>query len=256
MLALDFDGVLCDSATETAVTAWRAGQQLWPEWTGAEPPGEWVTRFRQLRPVLETGYQAMALLRLIAANVPDPEVHTAFPARAAASLAPTGRSQTELVRLFGETRDRWIAADLDDWLGRHHFYPGVTALLQRLCASEEVFILTTKQSRFTELLLRTVGIDLAPERVFGLETGRRKDEILLELVREPRLRGARFWFVEDRLEALERAAARAELAEVRLCLALWGYCSSDDLRRAAANPRIRSLRLETFTAPAFPRSEP
>ena len=33
LLALDFDGVLCDSARETGMTAWRAGQAIWSDWS-------------------------------------------------------------------------------------------------------------------------------------------------------------------------------------------------------------------------------
>ena len=252
VLALDFDGVLCDSATETAVTAWRAGQQLWPAWKGSEPPATWLTRFRQLRPVIETGYQAIALLRLIADGVPDAEILAGFPHRAAAVSAQTGRSVAELVHLFGEARDLWIARDAGDWLGCHRFYPGVTAMLRRACAVAELFILTTKQRRFTELLLRAEAIDLAAERVFGLEAGRRKEDVLLALIGQTRLSGAHFWFVEDRLATLESAAARVELTDLRLCLATWGYCLEEEVRRARANPRLLCLGLEQFTAPGFP----
>ena len=60
ILALDFDGVLCDSARETAVSAWRAGSGLWPEdMHGAEPPENMIRQFTAVRPYLETGYQAI-----------------------------------------------------------------------------------------------------------------------------------------------------------------------------------------------------
>ena len=62
--ALDFDGVLCDSAMETALTAWRAGARIWPEWRAAEASADVLERFIRLRPALETGYQAILLMRL------------------------------------------------------------------------------------------------------------------------------------------------------------------------------------------------
>ena len=31
LYALDFDGVICDSAVETAVTGWRVAQTLWDD---------------------------------------------------------------------------------------------------------------------------------------------------------------------------------------------------------------------------------
>ena len=48
VFALDFDGVLCDSAYECAVSAWRAGGELWPDWRVPEPPAECARRFVKL----------------------------------------------------------------------------------------------------------------------------------------------------------------------------------------------------------------
>ena len=238
VFALDFDGVLCDSAAETCAAAWRAGRELWPGWEAPEPPPNFVTRFRELRPVLETGYQAIALLRIVEQELtatPTPR-HTVTPAAFAESadriLAATGLGRAELIRLFGEARDRWIAADPEGWLARHEFYPGIpdalNAAIRRECP---LFILTTKQHRFTDLLLRNAGVGLSAERIFGLETKRPKEEILKELVVHPECRGLRAVFVEDRAEALNRAETTPELNAVELRLALWGYCESTEWNR-------------------------
>ena len=66
IVALDFDGVLCDSARETALSAWRAGAVYWPEWDRAAASESQIGRFIQLRPHLETGYQSVLIMRMIA----------------------------------------------------------------------------------------------------------------------------------------------------------------------------------------------
>ena len=246
IFALDFDGVLCDSAGETCAAAWRAGRTLWPGWEAPEPPPAWVDRFRQLRPVLETGYQAIALLRLVeqerradclpaasthpasatpAGNMPGQLTAAAFAQSAAQILATTGLGTAELIRHFGAARDSWIAAAPEAWLARHEFYPGVPAALNAASARGcPLFILTTKQHRFTERLLRNAGVELPSACIFGLETKRPKEDILPELLARPECRGLRMVFVEDRREALDRAAAVPALAAVDLRLATWGYC--------------------------------
>lgn len=241
-LALDFDGVLCDSAAETAVAAWRAGRVLWPEeWSAGEPPPELVARFCALRPLLETGYQAIALLRWAAEGAADEQIAARFVRGPAAFEETTGRSRTELVRLFGEARDRWIAEAPEAWLARHRFYPGVAEAVARLPAAVPLFILTTKQRRFTERLLARAGLTLPGERLFALESGRRKEDILADLLRQPAWQGRQWHFIEDRLDTLREAAARPELDRVRLYLAAWGYVRPNEVDVARADPRLACL---------------
>ena len=54
--ALDFDGVICDSAVETGVTAWKAASQIWHDLDTLLPSQELLEKFRLVRPVLETVY--------------------------------------------------------------------------------------------------------------------------------------------------------------------------------------------------------
>ena len=262
VFALDFDGVLCDSAAETCAAAWRAGRALWPGWEAPEPPPEYVNRFRELRPVLETGYQAIALLRLV-----EEELHSRpagrpplaageFAESAARIFAATGLGRAELIGLFGAARDRWIAAEPAAWLARHEFYPGVPAALNAAAARGcPLFVLTTKQQRFTERLLRNAGVELAAERIFGLESRRPKDDILKELLTRPECRGLRTIFVEDRREALVRAAVVPELAAVELRLAQWGYCEVPGAAPegfSTAASRIQPWTLTEFTGALSP----
>ena len=239
VLALDFDGVLCDSAAELGVSAWRAGAGLWPEWQETpEPPAAHLDRFARLRPLLETGYQAILLLRLLDHGLDEATITREFPERCAQLLSGIPGGQPELVRRFGAARDRWIAADLPDWLSRHRFYPGVMAALARCGPARPVFILTTKQESFVAALFAASGVRLAPERLFGLDRGKPKEAVLAEILRDPAFGAATVHFVEDRLETLQRIAGAPGLAAVRLCLADWGYNTLPERAAARADARI------------------
>lgn len=246
VLALDFDGVLCDSVRETAVTAWRAGAQLWPEWRELEPPATIVDQFVEVRPLLETGYQAILLMRVLADGASQAVIEREFPDLIAAAARAAGRDREELVTLFGQVRDNWIEEDSADWLRRHRFYPGVAAALNRALHRHSIFILTTKQSRFADALLTANGVSFPRERIFGLETGTSKAAQLQSLRARPEYACARFHFVEDRLATLERVAACRELDAVQLCLAAWGYVKGADLARAACDARLRVCQLADF----------
>ena len=62
--ALDFDGVLCDSAVETSITGWKAACHLWDDMPAA-PNQSMIDRFRQVRPIIETGYESILAMRLL-----------------------------------------------------------------------------------------------------------------------------------------------------------------------------------------------
>ena len=246
IVALDFDGVICDSARETAMSAWRAGGELWPEWAGEAPPPAYVARFLRLRPWLETGYQAVVMMRMIADGLAEVEFAERLDEHCRSCLAGLGCSRDELVKCFGRARDEWIGSDFAGWLGCHDFYPGVSAALNRARSCQEVYVLTTKQERFARALLESQGLCLATDRLFGLDCGRSKEDILVEMSAGGT--APEVHFVEDRTETLRRVLAVPTLSAVRLYYADWGYGTAADLAWARAERRVRVWGLAEFMA--------
>jgi phosphoglycolate phosphatase-like HAD superfamily hydrolase len=248
VFCFDFDGVICDSAPETALAAWAVCAQLWPEFSGPLPDFA-RERFCRLRPVMLTGWEAIPLMRLAATSGdPDERILADFPALRDGIMAAHGLSSADLRLRFGAVRDAMVARDEDAWVRLNPFYAGMAELLAETMRRHEVFIITTKQERFTSLLLRRRGVPVEGGRVFGLERDLPKPAILEELLRRPGLAGRTFHFIEDRLETLEEVRAIPLLAAVRLALADWGYNTPAQRQRAAsagievvALPRLRAL---------------
>jgi hypothetical protein len=69
ILALDFDGVLCDGMIEYFQISKRTYETLWPEII----PEDFFPSFSQLRPVIETGWEMPLLLRSLVLGIPDGE---------------------------------------------------------------------------------------------------------------------------------------------------------------------------------------
>ena len=118
------------------------------------------------------------------------------------------------MELFGSTRDAWIAADVDGWLAPNRIYPGVADAIKALMVSHEVYVVTTKQARFTETILRRMaGIDFPAERIFSQTvSGKPKSEVLEAL--QAKHEGAVCHFVEDKLSTLEKVRRRRGRREV------------------------------------------
>ena len=245
ILALDFDGVICDGLAEYFASTKRAYQQIW-----SEPIDDRLApSFYRLRPVIETGWEMPILLRALALGMEEAEILDKFRAIAQQITMSEGLTKQEVVQKLDGVRDDWIEHHLADWLGLHRFYPGTIERLQQILASAiELYIVTTKEGRFVKQLLQQQGIDLAETRIIGKESKRPKYETL-RILRDRHQKSKvnpKIFFVEDRLKALQQVAQQPDLANVSLFLADWGYNLEGDRRLAASDGRIQLLSLEQF----------
>ena len=248
VFCFDFDGVICDSAPETAVTAWRGCRELWPL-PGVDLPVALQERFCRLRPVLHTGFEAIPLMRLIErGDHDDAEILDRFPELRDALMTQHDLSAERLQAVFGSIRDRQIEQDADQWLEWNRFYPGMSDLLAHSIARHPTYVITTKQRRFASLLLAHNGVRLPEERIFGLEENRPKPAILESLMRRPEHDGATFHFIEDRLETLQSVIDAPALTQVRIYLADWGYNTPLQRESATRQSRIHVVSLAAFRA--------
>jgi len=245
IIALDFDGVICDSAAETAVSGWKAARQLWPQqFTTDLPAPEQIEAFRKVRPYLETGYQSILLMKMLQDGMTPEEISQDTEKQFQRIMDENHLDKQGLMLQFGGIRDSWISEDLDGWLGWHSLYPGVAdALKTALQSPKRLLILTTKQERFVSACLKNYGIAFPGEDIWGLERNRPKEDLLYEqLLQHPR----QITFVEDRFETLRRVEMDHELEKVQLFYADWGYGTAENLEKAQADPHIQIKNIEEF----------
>jgi phosphoglycolate phosphatase-like HAD superfamily hydrolase len=254
VLALDFDGVVCDGRPEYFESAWRAYASAWPDPLTRARPDAVAERFAALRPLIESGWEMPLLVHALLAGV-EPRAlqdREGWLRAAPALLQAAGVTAEKLGRALNEVRDAWFARDAAGWLAHHRFYPGVpTRLLTLLEGPTRAVIVTTKTERFARTLLAGADRRLSALPVIGREPGTPvpKPDILRRLADGHGLGadGAGLWFVEDMLQTLETTSARPDLAGARLFLADWGYNTPAD--RARADGRIALLSLERFAGP-------
>jgi len=242
VLALDFDGVLCDSARETGITGWKAGATLWADMADALPPERLLHAYCRARPVIETGYEAILMVRLLKDGEDPDALLERFQKRLPETVARSGADTDELKRLYGSIRDRWIQEDPQGWLSLSPLYPGTAETLNALPSGLDCYIITTKEERFVEQLLAYHGVPFDAARIYGLDRRMQKEAVLRELMeRHP---GRSIDFVEDRLGTLKRLSKQPELASVRLHIACWGYNTEAECREAV---RLNIHLLKTFS---------
>jgi phosphoglycolate phosphatase-like HAD superfamily hydrolase len=247
LLALDFDGVICDTVREGCRSAWRVCREFLPL-DGDAPPPELASRFVRLRPVVEHGWEFPVLVLSILDGIPEATIWEAFQTTCRARILEKYRvTPRQLAARFDAVRDRAIAKSVDDWLADQGLYPGMADRLRAaLAGGTTLYVITTKEGRFAHTLLETHGVTMPLDRVWGKEQARPKPELLRVLATTHGLAYRDIWFVEDRLKTLQAVTHEADLADVGLYLALWGYVMPTDRDTVAADPRIVPISLEQF----------
>jgi phosphoglycolate phosphatase-like HAD superfamily hydrolase len=256
ILALDFDGVVCDGRPEYFETAWQAYVAAWPQPLTTTRPTAVAERFGALRPLIESGWEMPLMVHALLAGVEAPalENRRRWLETAPALMTTAGVSAEVLGRALNRVRDDWFARDAAGWLAHHRFYPGIAArLVSLLDGPTQVVIVTTKTERFARALLAGADPRLSALAVIGREPGQPVPKpAILRRVADGRGLGADaagLWFVEDMLETLEATARRVDLAGVRLFLCDWGYNTPADRAHVTGGGRIALLSLERFAAP-------
>jgi phosphoglycolate phosphatase-like HAD superfamily hydrolase len=246
ILALDFDGVICDGLIEYFEVSWRAYCRIWSV-ADKTPPDGLAARFYHLRPVIETGWEMPILIKALLQGITDEKILQNWGIINQEILEVEQLQAKEVGKKLDHLRDEWIADDLDGWLILHKFYPGVVEKLKAIIASPvKTYIITTKEGRFAKKILQTGGIEILEEAIFGKEVKRPKYEIIRELIQQHQISADSFWFVEDRLKTLELVEQQPDLEQVKLFLADWGYNTQTERETASINPRIQLISLAQF----------
>ncbi len=246
LLALDFDGVICDGLIEYFDSTKKAYQQIWQS---EEISDRFAPIFYRLRPVIETGWEMPILLRALVLGIPESEILQDWQKTASEIINSEGLNKSAVVQKLDGVRDSQIKNNLDSWLALHRIYPGVTKYLQQIInSSVKLYIVTTKEGRFVKQLLQQQEIDLPQAQIIGKESKRPKYETL-RILRDRHQKPGKnisISFVEDRLKALQQVAQQDDLSFVNLFLADWGYNLESDRNLAQQDARIQLLSLEQF----------
>ena len=243
ILALDFDGTICDGMAEYWQTAWRTYTQVW-QLDRLEPSAGVAEKFRELRPLIEVGWEMPVLIRALTLGISTERMHSSWQRIRDRILADSRLSGVKVSQQLDLVRDSWIQQDPAGWLALHQFYPGVVDTLKSLPSRKiQPIIITTKESRFVARLFQEHGIEIGSEFVWGKELKRSKTDSLKLILDRGSKKSPTVWFVEDRLNTLSKIASQPELESVKLYFAEWGYNTVAERESALQQSRIQTLAL-------------
>jgi hypothetical protein len=240
LVALDFDGVVCNGLREYFQTSWRVYCKLWnPE---QQPPSEGIENsFYHLRPVVENGWEMPVLIHALESGFREAEIISNWTNIALDLLQHHALDPRSVGTLVDEMRDRWIVEDFEDWLSYQTFYPGIVDYLKQC---DRYVIISTKEGRFIQALLSQAGIILQDHQLHGKERQQPKHETLRQL--KPHFE--HITFIEDRFKTLQTVAKHADLNNIELLLADWGYNLETEREEARQSDRIKLVSIAEFTS--------
>lgn len=231
LYALDFDGVICDSAVELALSGWQVARQCWGDMP-SDCEAVHLKAYQVVRPVLETGYESIPVMRLVQQGYSAQAIMDDYDALVAQTIADSGHSIDALKVRFGEYRDQWIRDDERSWLANNPLFAGMRDKLKTL-ENQTWYIVTTKQERFAQKILEANGIHIPAEHIYGLDRQMNKQAVLASL-QGMYSHSQPLVFVEDRLPTLLGVQQNPELSAVQLQLVDWGYNTAAEREQAKA----------------------
>ncbi|HEC04849.1 MAG TPA: HAD family hydrolase [Thiothrix sp.] len=231
LYTFDFDGVICDSAIETSITGWKAATTLWQDMTSPLPPQVAIDNFRIVRPQLETGYEAILIMRLLHLGKSANKICNNYSFLINHLIRQDSLQTDQLKTLFGRTRDDWIEDNDVEWLSMNPLFSGVAEKLQILIDtnngdSHPWYIITTKQERFVKHILQANHIKVSGDQLFGMDQHKSKQETLLML--QDKYPNHSIVFVEDRLQTLLDIRDNPRLHSIKLQLVSWGFNTQEE----------------------------
>jgi hypothetical protein len=245
LLALDFDGVVCDGLREYFHTAWRVYNTVWGGAVSKTPTGL-AESFYRMRPVIESGWEMPLLVRALMSGYSERDLAVHWVKISQEILQKDGLSAAVIGPQFNADRDEQIRTNEDGWLSLHRFYPGIKERIRSmLIGPTSLRIVTTKEERYARRLLEQQGIFLSEEAIIGRGAKQPKHQTLRRYRTEFGSQ-AEIWFVEDRLITLQSVRQHSDLHNIRLFLADWGYNTPEERLSTFEEQGIELLSLETF----------
>ena len=172
--ALDFDGVLVDSASETGNSGFSAAKSLFvgEDWIRELEEDEEklrvvIERFCNVRPCLETGWEAALIIKLLAdpdEGLPtNDDILKNFQSQLKNQLMEKVDLSKEACNdALRKARNEWIDKnDAKDWIDAHGFFEGGCNAVKDILKTQNkdnIYVITTKAKDYAKRLMEQRGL--------------------------------------------------------------------------------------------------
>jgi len=239
LLAVDFDGVICQSTDECMVTAYNA----WNAYNGSDKffstiediPDEEADIFRTNRGYVRSGGEYYILMRMLSENKTlSGQQHFDELARQWHSACMAFSS------MFYKSRQRLMRQNIGRWIALHHVFSEVLKKIEKHITNGQTYIITMKDRNSVDTILADKGLNVPEEKVLDKDSFPTKLAALEHLAKKHRISHANVRFLDDNVTHLLEPLARG----FDVYLARWGFHTDDHLK-LVENTEIKIATLKT-----------
>jgi hypothetical protein len=235
VLALDFDGLLCDGLNECVLVTWNGhhGKSLadFSDIGLAAIPPEFIDRFRYCRNFAKhLGHFFVPLLehtKPICNQHDFEEVYRSI----------RTKDIHQFVEKVSDYRNLARQGKTEQWLRYHQLYPGMTTFLASITLP--TYIVTAKDLDSVIAILKHNNIDFEKSSIFGEQQS--KISALCEIKRLENVESIEIDFYDDNLPNIMEAIKHGYNAT----WATWGYNAKDHFLTAYLH-KVPNISLEVF----------
>jgi beta-phosphoglucomutase-like phosphatase (HAD superfamily) len=214
VLALDFDGVICDSTEECIVTAWNA----WREGRARAPqdvPEPYRSALRRERNYVRTAGEYLIVLETAAKGfvIGSQDEYDSLLDHFKPALA-------QFAEVFFNARNRLRAESERQWLDLHQIYAGIPEGLRQLTLICNIFVVTGKDRESVMLFFDRMKLPLADDHIYDKDAAVDK----LQAIRKINAH----YFIDDNINHL-RPIHEAGFGAL---MAGWGYHTDEHVELA------------------------
>ena len=235
ILALDFDGVICDSLPEcyySSYLSWFPGVEPAIPLGDMDSQNKRYKDFCLWRPYVRSGEDYL-LIQSLVDKLPPPTSQDEMDDHLQKAGLDTMKSfKTKIY----ETRDKILKENPEVWLGLNPLFPQLKPWLDRLSLNPKVWILSTKKPDFILRILEFQGVSWDPGRV--LEASGESKQMVMD----------RNWGVGEPVVFLDDQPDHFMELDTRIdCwLPVWGYVKKDWIEFPGNYKILTQDKLETF----------
>lgn len=211
VIALDFDGVIMDTAHEVFVACQKVleerNQRL-------EDSAE--SKFIMGRNLLRTGKDLYGIIELFKKGVDfnkiSQEEFDDF-------VSKNEEESKKFSKDFFAIRKRMQEEDYDRWFSLNKLFPGIKYVIDKLSKKFRIIIISTKDFYSISTTFDRVGIDVDKENIFSKEISDNKAEVIKKVSEKLSVEPKEILFIDDQPKHLEGVKKLG----TGVALAGWGY---------------------------------
>ncbi len=235
VIAFDFDGVIADSENECYLISLPAFRQLGETIGDTKRIRE---QFRKARPYVKHADDYYTILTIL--QNPKADFDRISFSTFAAEMRKNAKRGKEFHRRFYEERGK-LQRNMKQWISLNPPFEGMPKIIRKLMKEFTIVIVTAKDKKATQLLLKSYGLNINEENILPKEFSMDKKDHMKFISKKFGAHLDEIVFIEDNLGQLLNIKGLG----VKMVMVDWGYSTKQQRDKA------KSLGIKVVTKKKF-----